>query len=214
MQHPHISRRHFVLRSCAAAIVSAVIPNRGQPEALPQENRPNKPTNPQPNSQPHHILVPLYREGKFIEDVEGDRNKQGTSFVIRIPNDDGLIVPPHRHPEDEHITVIQGTWYLGPGERFDRGVLEEMPHRRLRSCSQGNGAFCMVARRNDYSGTWYRAVQNRFPRAADSFVRAEQPTSFQVQGGATGLVTEGSWCYRGRRCVRETTIGSVSDQKR
>jgi len=127
MQYPHISRRHFVLRSCAAAIISAVIPNRGQPEALPQENRPNKPTNPQPNSQPHHILVPVYREGKFIEDVEGDRNKQGTSFVIRIPNDDGLIVPPHRHPEDEHITVIQGTWYLGPGERFDRGVLEEMP---------------------------------------------------------------------------------------
>jgi len=128
MQQPHTSRRHFVARSCAAAIVAAAIPDRGQPEALPQENRPDKPTHPQqPNSQPHHVLVPVYREGKFIEEVEGDRNKQGASYVIRIPNDDGTIVPPHRHPEDEHITVIQGAWYLGPGERFDRGVLEEMP---------------------------------------------------------------------------------------
>jgi quercetin dioxygenase-like cupin family protein len=68
----------------------------------------------------------VYREGRLIEDVEGDRNKQGASHVIRIINDDGTIVLPHRHPEDEHITVIQGTWYLGVGERFDRGALEEM----------------------------------------------------------------------------------------
>jgi len=47
-------------------------------------------------------------------------------IVIRIINNDGDIVPPHRHPEDEHIAVIQGTWYLGAGERFDRGALEEM----------------------------------------------------------------------------------------
>ncbi len=126
MQHPHISRRHFVSRSCAAAIVSAVIPNRGQPEALPQENRFDKPTNPRLNSQPHHLLVPVYREGKLIEIVEGDPNKKGAPYVIRILNDDGTIVPPHRHPEDEHIAVIQGTWYLGAGERFDRSVLEEM----------------------------------------------------------------------------------------
>ena len=127
MQQPHISRRHFVSRFCTAAIVSAVLPKHGQPKALPQENRPDKPTNPRLNSQPHHLLVPVYGEGRLIEDVEGDRNKQGASYVIRIINDDGTIVPPHRHPEDEHITVIQGTWYLGAGERFDRGVLEEMP---------------------------------------------------------------------------------------
>jgi hypothetical protein len=122
MQQPHISRRHFVSRFCTAAIVSAVIPKQGQPGALPQENRSDKSTNPGLNSQPHHLLVPVYREGRLIEDVEGDRNKQGASYAIRIINDDGTIVPPHRHPEDEHITVIRGTWYLGVGERFDRGA--------------------------------------------------------------------------------------------
>ena len=126
MQHPHISRRHFVSCSCAAAMVSAVIPNWEQPESLPQEKPTDKPRNPPLNSQPHHLLLPVYREGKLIEDVEGDRNKQGASYVIRIINNDGEIVPPHRHPEDEHITVIQGIWYLGAGEKFDRGGLDEM----------------------------------------------------------------------------------------
>jgi hypothetical protein len=63
MQHAHISRRHFVSRSCAAAIASSIIPNRGQAEALPQENLPDKPTNARLNSLPHHLLVPVYREG-------------------------------------------------------------------------------------------------------------------------------------------------------
>src|SRR3989442_413026 len=55
-----------------------------------------------------------------------DPHKERAPYVIRLLNDDGQIVFPHRHPEDEHITVIHGTWYLGAGEIFDRNVLEEM----------------------------------------------------------------------------------------
>lgn len=33
---------------------------------------------------------------------------------------------PHWHPEDEHVVVVQGTWYLGAGDRFSRSDLREM----------------------------------------------------------------------------------------
>ena len=46
--------------------------------------------------------------------------------MIRIENVDGQIVFPHWHPEDEHIVVVQGTWYLGAGDRFSRSDLREL----------------------------------------------------------------------------------------
>jgi hypothetical protein len=143
----------------------------------------------------------VYREGKFLEDVEGDRNKQGASYVIRIINDDGTIVPPHRHPEDEHITVIQGTWYLGVGEGFDRGVLEEMPIGAYARVPKGMAHF--ASRGETILGTRYRVVQNRFPRAGD-FVRAEQP-HFRASRGNGSCHRRALW-DRGRGRVRETRL--------
>ena len=34
-----------------------------------------------------------------------------------------MIVPPHFHPEDEHVTIVQGKWELAHGETFDRSKL-------------------------------------------------------------------------------------------
>jgi len=73
------------------------------------------------------LVVPLFREGVFIDIVEGDPTKPGVPYVMRIGNADGYIVFPHWHPEDEHVTVVLGTWHLGSGEKFDRNRLEEMP---------------------------------------------------------------------------------------
>ena len=33
----------------------------------------------------------------------------------------------HTHPHDEVVTVIEGTWYLGEGERFDAAKLKGYP---------------------------------------------------------------------------------------
>jgi quercetin dioxygenase-like cupin family protein len=41
---------------------------------------------------------------------------------VRIPG--GLRVLPHTHPHDEVVTVIEGIWYLGIGEKFDETKLE------------------------------------------------------------------------------------------
>src|SRR5688572_15321930 len=81
----------------------------------------------------HHVVVPLMRDGKptsrglpQYEIVSGNPNLAGSPFVIRIHNYDNQVVPPHWHPGDEHIVVVKGTWYLAPGDTWDRSGLREM----------------------------------------------------------------------------------------
>jgi hypothetical protein len=45
---------------------------------------------------------------------------------MRIRELPGTIIPPHRHPVDEHITVVQGTIYFAVAEKFDRAALKEI----------------------------------------------------------------------------------------
>jgi quercetin dioxygenase-like cupin family protein len=76
-------------------------------------------------TQIHHKIVPLLSvvPGGL---VSGDPGKPGAQFVIRITNQQNQVVPVHWHPEDEHITVVKGVWYVGSGDRFDRKALKEM----------------------------------------------------------------------------------------
>jgi hypothetical protein len=80
-----------------------------------------------PNPAPHGV-VPLHTmaPGQWVEKVWGDPSKAGEPFVIRIHNDAGYIVLPHTHVIDENITVVQGSWAVGMGARFDRAGLEPM----------------------------------------------------------------------------------------
>ena len=61
-----------------------------------------------------------------VEVLYGDPEKVGQPFVIRIRELAGGIIPPHRHPIDEHITVVQGTVYFAVGDKFDRAQLREL----------------------------------------------------------------------------------------
>jgi len=105
-----------------------------------------------------HRVIPLRPMSGDVEILYGDPEASGEPFVMRIRELAGTVVPPHAHPVDEHITVVQGTWYFGFGEKFDASALEELkpgayasPRRgagcsaippRLRSCrSTGSGRF-------------------------------------------------------------------------
>ena len=88
----------------------------------------------QPDSAPRtpesHI-VPLRKPSKLsmekrFENVSGDPNQAGMPFVIRIHADAGYVIMPHRHPVDENIAVVEGTWLLGMGEHFKQQTLEPM----------------------------------------------------------------------------------------
>src|ERR1043165_9077580 len=73
-----------------------------------------------------HRIIPIKPMTEDVEVLYGDPEKVGEPFVIRIRELAGGIIPPHRHPVDENITVVQGTLYFGGGDKFDRKAMKEM----------------------------------------------------------------------------------------
>ncbi len=51
--------------------------------------------------------------------LQGDPSVAGELFTIRLRLPDGYILPPHWHPTDENVTVIEGTFHVGLGDTFD-----------------------------------------------------------------------------------------------
>ena len=86
-------------------------------------------------------IVPVWRDGQVVTRVSGDPNVAGAPYVIRIWNFDNQIVPPHTHPEDEHVVVVQGTWFVAAGERFDRARLQPLAVGDYAFVGQGQAHF-------------------------------------------------------------------------
>ena len=73
-----------------------------------------------------HRVIPIAPMSQDVEILHGDPEKVGEPFVMRIRELPGGVIPPHRHPVDEHITVVQGTLYFGVGEKFDYAAMKEL----------------------------------------------------------------------------------------
>ena len=73
-----------------------------------------------------HRIIPIKQMSQDVEVLYGDPEKVGEPFVMRIRELPGGVIPPHKHPVDEHITVVQGTLYFGVGDKFDRAAMKEM----------------------------------------------------------------------------------------
>lgn len=71
-------------------------------------------------------FIPLGPMSGDVQILYGDPEVPGQPFVMRIRELPGTIVPPHSHPVDEHITIVEGTWYFGVGEAFDSTALREL----------------------------------------------------------------------------------------
>ncbi len=65
-------------------------------------------------------------KGCDLAPVSGDSNAEGAPFVLRIRCADGIKLPAHWHPTDEHLTVLKGTFLVGMGESFDEAKLQAM----------------------------------------------------------------------------------------
>lgn len=76
------------------------------------------------------LTVPGFKPGIKIAVIHGDPGGSG-DYTIRLRFPDGYEVPAHWHPNAEHLTVLEGTFMLGMGQRMDRGALK----------SQRNGDF-------------------------------------------------------------------------
>ena len=69
---------------------------------------------------------PFYKDGRQRAQLLGD-SAQGGFWIDRVKIPSGGRVLAHRHPHDEMVTVIEGTWYVGKGERFDAAKLKGYP---------------------------------------------------------------------------------------
>jgi uncharacterized RmlC-like cupin family protein len=67
-----------------------------------------------------------YTDGRQRAHLRGDSSKGG-DWIDRVRIPGGSRVFAHTHPDDEIVTVIEGTWYLGIGERFDETKLKPYP---------------------------------------------------------------------------------------
>ena len=69
---------------------------------------------------------PYYTDGRERAQLLGD-SSQGGAWIDRVKIPAGKRVLAHTHPHDEVVTVIEGTWYLGEGTKFDATRLKGYP---------------------------------------------------------------------------------------
>ena len=66
---------------------------------------------------------PSLPKGAKLAVISGNPNQPGP-FVIQLRFPPGYAVPPHSHPSDEHVTVVDGVVSLGMGSVEDRGRMK------------------------------------------------------------------------------------------
>ena len=88
---------------------------------------------------PQHVMLapdkldwqpfPAGAPGSKMAVLAGDPTKPGP-FVVRLKQPKGSRIPPHWHPTDEHVTVIEGTLALGMGDTYDAKALRTLRTKR------------------------------------------------------------------------------------
>lgn len=69
---------------------------------------------------------PALPPGAQVAVIEGDPKVAGL-FTMRIKLPANYKIMPHSHPANEHITVIEGSFYMGLGEKFDEKAAKQIP---------------------------------------------------------------------------------------
>jgi quercetin dioxygenase-like cupin family protein len=70
---------------------------------------------PQVNFQPGPATFPA---GSEIAVMQGDPSQTGV-YTVRLRFPAGYRLPPHFHPTDENVTVLDGTFLVGMGDSID-----------------------------------------------------------------------------------------------
>lgn len=60
----------------------------------------------------------VFSAGAKMAVLHGDPGK-AELFTVRLDFPNGYTIPAHFHPTDEHLTVINGTFLVGMGDKFD-----------------------------------------------------------------------------------------------
>src|SRR5215831_15365572 len=93
------------------------------------------------NTEPAKIFTPstmIWKENMVV--LLGDPFKPGP-FVVRAKMIDAMVIPPHWHPEDENITVLDGVLLMGMGDKVDTSAMKEMPAGSFATMPKGMHHF-------------------------------------------------------------------------
>ena len=74
----------------------------------------------------------------------GDPSKEGSVFTIRAKFADGAKIPPHWHSVDEQVTVIEGSFGLGIGEKFEMDKIRFLPPGTYARMDKGEKHFAIA----------------------------------------------------------------------
>ena len=143
-------------------------------------------------------IMPLRRMSGDVEILYGDPEVDGQPFVMRIRELPGTMVPPHSHPTDENITIVQGTWYFGLGENFDAGALHELKTGSYAFAPKGSwmfgyapdGAIVQIHGTGPFRIHWHNGVKTLNDSDARSTFRYQRGDRVTAPRGS-GLVVEG-----------------------
>ena len=86
-------------------------------------------------------FVPFRPLTTDFEVILGDPEVSGQPFVMRIRELPGTIIPPHSHPVDEHITVLQGTFFFAVSDTFDLSLMKELKAGSYAFAPKGSTMF-------------------------------------------------------------------------
>ena len=75
--------------------------------------------------------------------LEGDPKAAGP-FTLRLSLPDGYRIAPHSHPAVERMTVIQGTFRVGMGDKFDESALTPLPAGTFAALQPGTRHFAQA----------------------------------------------------------------------
>lgn len=102
-------------------------------------------------SEPHAIVVlpdqvtwkpgpPSLPPGAQAAVLEGNPKEEGP-FTMRLSLPDGYRIPPHSHAAVERVTVIQGTFKVGMGDKVDRSAMTALPAGTFAALQPGTRHF-------------------------------------------------------------------------
>ncbi len=143
-----------------------------------------------------HRIVPLKPMTGDVELLYGDPDVAGQPFVMRIRELPGAKVPPHSHPVDEHITVVQGTWYFALGNEFKREALQELKAGTYAFAPKGStmfgfspdGAVVQVHGVGPFHIHWKGGLHTLDDADAKTFFRLAKGAQVSSERGAARIV--------------------------
>ena len=148
-----------------AALIAASVWFLGAPVAMAQSSA-------EPASL-DWFAPPLLPPGALIAVVSGDPTGPGKA-TLRVSMPNGYRFPPHTHPADEHVEVMEGTLLVGTGDLLDPKMTQAMVVGDSGTAPAGVQHFSIAKGRTVVSVTFTGPYTITYLRAED----APRPRNF------------------------------------